>query len=213
MDTQEVSQLNGGDTPFVPGLSQIIEIAKKEDQERKQEDARIVSDFKNFSLTSWGYTRPLKITHGATVEYIRLKIKSLGLSDVMEAIELERPMPPSIRKGYKKDTETARQFTNGKHDVVVYEIDEADPVYIAALRRYNMRVAQMWVVYGLAIDLELDGEPVIRGADITRPNEVIDMNKALAAIRRTGISQTHYASIMEDIRLLTADVEEAEQQE
>lgn len=210
---QALAELKAGEPTFVPGMQALIEDAKQQDEERRKEDAKILTDFKDVSLSSWGYTRPLKNTHGATVEYIRLPIKSLGLSDVMEAVELDRPMPPSMRKTYSKNTDTARTFTNGKHDVIVYEVDEGDPTYIAQIRRYNTRVAQMWVVYGLAADLEYEGEVVLKGKDTTRPNEVVDMDKAMKAIRRLGISQSHYSDIMEDIRLLTADVEEVEQGE
>ena len=210
---QALAELRADEPKFVPGMQALVEDAKQQDDERRKEDARILTDFTDVSLSSWGYTRPLKMTHGTTVEHVRLPIKSLGLSDVMEAVELDRPMPSSFRKNYSKNTDVARAFTNGKHDVIVHEVDEGDPSYIQQVRRYNTRVAQMWVVYGLAADLYLDGELVLKGKDTTRPNEVVDMEKAMKAIRRLGISQSHYSDIMEDIRLLTADVEEVEQGE
>ena len=213
VEEQALAELKGGEPIFVPGMQALIEDAKQQDDERRKEDAKILTDFKDFSLSSWGYTRPLKTTHGGEISYIRLPIKSLGLSDVMEAVEIDRPMPPSFRKNYAKNTDVARSFTNGKHDVIVHEVDEGDPTYIVQMRHYNTRVAQMWVVYGLAADLYLAEELVLKGADTTKPNEVVDMDKAMKAIRRLGISQAHYGDIMEDIRLLTADIEEVEQGE
>lgn len=181
---------------------------KKKEKEQLEEVVRIIDNIdEDFSLSSWGYTSKLKITQGNKTEYIQLRIKSVGVSDVIEETSKGLPRPPSVMKTYKRGSVEANQL-GAKHDVVVREIDESDPGYLSMLEEHNRKSGQIIVLSGLAYDLKWKGEPVLEGADTTRPNKIIDQDGAIKALRRIGISGAHYSQILRDIRGLTEDVEE-----
>jgi len=202
-------------TPAPVGIDPALwKMAEESKAVEKAQDAQVLTSLDGFTFTSWGYSE-LKVTRGGEEQRIRIPIKSIGISDITEALEANAPTPPSMLKPYKKDTPEAKALTNGRYDVIVREIDEADPHYLALRRKHEREVGQLFVMYGIALDLKdpQTGEIVIKGAQMNEPNEIPNRQKAIDALRKLGLSQSHYTQLMTDIRKLTADVEEAEREE
>lgn len=187
------------------------ELAAQQQKAVTTKDAEILDSLDDMTFYSWGYSRPLKVTLGGEEKHLRLKIKSIGMTELMESLRKDAPKPPSSRKLVKKGTDIAREL-GVKHDVIIYEQDEADPGYQRALDDHNTKVSQMIVMQGLAYDLKLDGEVVLRGNDITKPNEVTDETKVLRRFRQMGLSSEHFSTLVEDISALTKS-REAEEEE
>lgn len=193
-----------------PGL---WKMAQESEATKKAEDAQVLTSLEGFTFTSWGYC-DLKITRGGITQKIRVPIKSIGISDVTEALEQNAPTPPSSFDLFKKDTPEARGINGGRHDVKIQVINEADQHYLALRRKHEREVGQLFVMYGLALDVkDENGEVVIQGSNINIPTVITDRDKAIKALKRLGLSQTHYTELMTAIRNLTADVEEAEREE
>lgn len=187
------------------------EIVQKE-EERAKQDAKFVEDVADFSLFSWGWTQPLKRTRSerdkkgnlkTEVEFFHLKIKSIGMSEVMEEWQNKMPSPPAMLKTYKKDSDVARQL-GYKHDVVVWESNEADPAFQRERQRFNSELGKALLLHSLAYDLKDGDRLVLKGADMNEPNEVIDPGKALKVIfKKWGLTSEHFAAITSDVRKLT----------
>jgi hypothetical protein len=189
----------------------------KADEEKKQtavkEAARVIKSLDgDFSLSAWGYTQKLKVTRGDEVDYIRLQIKSVGVADVIEQTEKNAPRPPSKLQKYKKGSAEAREW-GYNFDFQVREQDNTEPDYLEKLAEHNRRSGQIIMLHGLAYDIKDPGNPgvlALEGSDLSRPNKINNVEVALAALKRMGISGGHYAQILKDIRGLTEDIEEQE---
>lgn len=203
------------------GIMGIIEDQRKAEEEQTKLDAKFVESVdEDFSLFSWGWSQPLKRTRGemgkkgqvnAKVEYFRLKIKSIGMSEVMEEWQSKMPTPPSMLKAYKKDSDVARQLGQ-KHEVVVWEINEADPSYQRDRQKFNSELGKALLLHSLAYDIkDRAGRLVLRGDSLNEPNQVIDSAAALDIIfSRWGLTSEHFAAITNDVRKLTEAKEEQE---
>jgi hypothetical protein len=199
---------NRGGSRIDPKLA---EIAAQQQKAVTSKDAEILESLDGMSFYSWGYSRPLKVTLGGDEKYLRLKIKSIGMTELMESLRKDAPKPPSTRKTIKKGSDVAKEL-GYKHDVLIYEQDEADPEYLRQLDVHNTRVSQMIVMQGLAYDLKLGDDVVLRGNDITKPNDVTDQDKVLERFRQMGFSSEHFSTLVEDISNLTKS-REAEEEE
>ena len=183
---------------------------KKKEKEQLEEVVRIIDNIdEDFKLSSWGYTSRLKITQGKKKEYIQLRIKSVGVADVIEETSKGMPRPPIQNIYYKKGTPEAQGF-NSKIDVLVKVIDEGNEDYQRMMEEHNRKSGQIIVLSGLAYDLTWDGAVVLEGTNTEKPNHIVDQEKAILALRRIGISGSHYSQILRDIRGLTEDIEEQE---
>ena len=192
------------------------ELKAEKAEEVKKDLVRIIENFDDdFTLSSWGYTSDLKITRGPEVQAIKLKIKSVGVADVIEQTGKNQPRPPSAMKAMKKGSQEANAL-GYKHDVIVREIDEADPGYLQLIEDHNRRSGQLIMLAGLAYNIDVpkgSGNFVLKGADINAPSDIIDPDGALKWLRARGITGSHYAQILKDIRGLTEDIEEQEVKE
>lgn len=207
--------------PKVAGLPDEMFKHAEEQEKKKHEETRSIKVFDDVisdqdNLFSWGYTEELMVTKGIDiktrkpiVEYRQFKIKSVGMSELMEEIQNKAPVPPASLRAYKADSDVARQLGR-KHDVVVYEVNEADPGFQRAKRKHETDSAFTIVLYGIAHDLKLNGEIVLNGSDITRPSVVVDQEKALQAVKNLGMSSEHFGMIVRNIRELTQEREAEE---
>ena len=170
-----------------------------------------------------GWSSPLKRTRGdkdkrgnlvAKVEFFRLKIKSVGMSEIMEAWQSKSPVPPAKHELHKKNSEVARQL-GSKHDVLVWETNEADPVFQRERNKFNNEFGKAILLHALAYDIkDSSGKLVLRGDSLSEPNEVIDPEAALKIIfKRWGLTSDHFASITGDVRKLTEAKEVQEEGE
>lgn len=209
--------------PFADGdgVIGIIKEQREADQEQARLDAKFIENIdEDFSLFSWGWSQPLKRTRSemgkkgqinTKVEYFRLKIKSIGMSEVMEEWQSKMPTPPAMLKAYKKDSDVARQLGQ-KHEVVVWEINEADPSYQRERQKFNSELGKALLLHSLAYDLrDREGKLVLVGALLNQPNQVIEPAAALNIIfNRWGLTSEHFAAITNDVRKLTEAKEEQE---
>jgi hypothetical protein len=206
-------------TDFIPGLDpSILKEAQEQEKEQKKKDlesVQVITDIAQLvdGFCSWGYSSELKITRGDEVKKVKFKIKSIGMADVIAQYQENAPRAPSIVKGYKKGTPEA-QALGSKYDVIVREIDESDPNYLRLREKADTEAGQMMVLNGLALDLkDLNGNVVVRGADVRVANEIINREEGLKALYRLGMSASHFTTLVRDIRNLTEDAEAAERQE
>lgn len=203
------------------GVTGIVKEQREADQEQARLDAKFIESVDDdFSLFSWGWSQPLKRTRSemgkngqinTKVEYFRLKIKSIGMSEVMEEWQSKMPTPPATLKAYKKDSNVARQLGQ-KHEVVVWEINEADPSYQRERQRFNSELGKALLLHSLAYDLrDREGKLVLVGALLNQPNQVIEPEAALNIIfNKWGLTSEHFAAITNDVRKLTEAKEEQE---
>lgn len=194
-------------------LQMTREIQAKE-RSQAEKDVRLIEDIdEDFSLFSWGWTSPLKRTKDREVEYFSLKIKSIGLSEIIEEMQTKSPVPPSTLRTYKRDSEVVRQLGQ-KHDVVVWEQNEADPTYQRERTKFNNEFGKMLLLHSLAYDIKDNGKIVLKGKNLSEPNEVVDPDAAMKVIfRKWGITTEHFATITGDIRRLTESKEIQEEGE
>lgn len=196
----------------------VIEMDKEISQSEKERKKKAESEFvraiesidENFSLFSWGWSKPLKITRNEKTEYITLRIKSVGISEILEQLQAKAPVPPTISRVHKKDSDVVRQL-GLKHDVLVKEIDEGDPSYQRAKREHENLVGKVILVNGLAYDFKKDGAYVLKGSDVSSPSEVVDFEVALDFVtKRLGITTSHFTTLLNDITELTSTRERVE---
>ena len=181
---------------------------EKSRQTANKEAAEILESLDDVSFFSWGQTDPLKVTKGGQETYLRIKIKSLGISEIIEEMAANAPVPPAVMKTHKRDSEVARRL-GFRHDTIVWERNEADPTFQKAQRDHEMKVSNMILLKGLAYDLKDEaGHVVLKGKDIHIPTEVIDAEAALRALKRLGFSSDHFTTIVNNINRLTKTQEE-----
>lgn len=193
----------------MPGVdSTLVQESKNQEKQKQDSDVRVLDAIlsEDFSMFSWGKTKPLKITQGEDVKYLQFRIKSVGIADIMEAYQDRMPSPPSILKTYKRDSDVAKQLGQ-KHDVTVWEVNEADATYLELKRKHETAASQEILLRGLAHDLPYQGKMVLRGSDMSSPTEIVDRPGAMAALRRMGLTAEHFSIVVSDIRALTADRE------
>lgn len=198
----------------------LVAYAKKEEatkiQSQEREAAKMLETLdEDFSLSAWGWTDELKITRGDKTEHVRLRIKSVGVQDVIENTEKKAPRPPSSMKSYKKGSAEALAL-GSQQAVIVREVDYSDPGYMEALDAHNRRSGQIILLGALAYDWYDPSDKnrlILKGADITIPNEIIDESKCLARLRRMGFTGPHYTIMLKNVRGLTEDEEAREAQE
>ena len=207
----QVQSLNSG-TGMVPEVSQDFDemdkAQEKSRQEVKRAAAQVLDSLDDISFFSWGQTDPLKVTKGGTEHFHILRIKSLGVSEVIEEMAADAPTPPAVMKTYKRDSEVARRL-GFRHDTMVWERNEADPTFLKAQRDHETKVSNKILLKGLAYDLKDEtGRVVLKGKDIIQPTEIVDEAAALRALRRLGFATDHFATIVNNINRLTKAEEE-----
>lgn len=193
---------------YMPGISsEVLKMAEEDEKKQKAEAAKVIEDIgEDFTLFSWGYSEPLKITRNGKSEYITLKIKSVGIGDIMESYQEKMPSPPSTKRMFKKGSVEAREL-GYNHDVILTQVDEGNPVYLEMKRKHDNEAGQEILLRGLCYDLKWDGKLVLKGKEISTPTEVLDKDGALKALRKMGLTAEHFGSIVKSIRELTADAE------
>lgn len=198
---------------FTPGISQDVIRAAAEEEKREQVEAAKVIDIEDiseeFSLFSWGWSDPLKVTTDGVQTRKRFKLKSVGIAELMESYQAKMPAPPASRKMLKKDSQEAKEF-GYKHDIIVYEVNEADPAYLDMKRQHDNEAGQEIVLRGIAYDLKYDGKTVMLGKDVNAPNQIIDREGTLKAFKRLGLTAEHFAILVKNIRELTAEAQAEE---
>lgn len=206
---------------FIPGLDPAIASMGKKNQETKvaaqeKEAAKILETIDDdFVLSAWGYTDELKLTKGNDVQRFRLKIKSVGVQDVIERTEKTAPRPPSSVKGYKKGSAEALAV-GSQIGVIVREVDYSDPAYMEKMDAHNRRSGQIILLAGLAYDWKDpkdSGRLILKGANVEATNDIIDEEACLLRLRRMGMTGAHYALVLKNIRGLTEDEEVREGRE
>lgn len=200
----------------IPGLHPDVVKAfeeQKEDRasELEREAVKIVDNFdSDFTLSSWGYTDELKVTRGAKILPFKLRIKAVGVQDVVERTDKKQPRPPSSYKTYKKNSPEANN-AGANTALLVREVDYSDPAYMVAVDEHQRRSGQIVILAALAYDwYDKDGKLILRGADIDIPTEIIDEEACLQKLRSLRLTSTHLTTILKNVRDLTADEDRRE---
>ncbi len=199
------------DNQYVPGIPMDIRQDFQKLEEKKQEDmVRTIESLDDMTFFSWGYTEPLKLTRGDVVEKVRIKIKSVGVGQVIEEYQHKLPNPPATLKTYKADSDVARSL-NVKHPVAVWSVNEADPDYLRMKQKHETEASQMILLHGLAYNLKGDnGQEVLCGDNLNEPSRVIDAPAALRRLGQMGFSSEHFGQIVRAVRELTSEAEKQE---
>ena len=193
---------------WVPGIApDVIKAAKEDEAREKKEAAKVIEDIgEDFSLFSWGYSDELKTTRAGKVEYKRLKLKSVGVQEIMESYQKSMPSPPSVKRTIKKNSPEAKEL-GYQHDIIITQVDESDAEYRRMKSEHDNAAGQEILLRGLMYDLKFNGQVVLKGADPTQPTEILDKVGAMKALKRMGLTAEHFSSIVKSIRELTADSE------
>lgn len=196
---------------FIPGMpGDVMQDLQQRTEKQKEEIVKTIESLDDMTFFSWGYTPPLKLTRGERVEYVKIKIKSVGVGQVIEEYQHKLPTPPATMKTYKADSDVARNL-NQRHPVVVWEINEADPDYLRMKQKHETEASQMILLHGLAYNLKGDnGEIVLYGEELNEPSRVINPQAALARLAKMGFSSNHFGQIVKAVRELTDEVEKKE---
>lgn len=211
------------DTPIGAGdgVMDIVREQQREEEEQAKADAKLVESIDDeFGLFSWGWSSPLKRTRSerdkkgnitTKVEYFRMRIKSVGMSEIMEEWQAKAPVPPATRNLHKKNSDVARGL-GGKHDVLVWEVNEADPAFQRERNKFNNEFGKAILLHSLAYNIKDGSRLVLKGEPLSEPNEVIDAEAALTIIfKRWGLTSEHFATITSDVRQLT-EVKEVQEE-
>lgn len=189
------------------------DLQKRIETENKADEVQVIENLDDFSMFSWGYTPELKITRDGVSRKIKFRIKSVGVSAIIEEYQHKMPVAPASLKTYKPETDVARGLGQ-KRAVVVWEVNEADPDYQMRKREHETRASQMILLHGLAYDLKgPDGNYVLKGSNINAPSEIIDTEKALMVLRKMGMSSEHFGLIVKAVRELTSEEQVVEEQD
>jgi len=194
----------------IPGVApDVLEKFRQEKITKQEQDIQTIDSLEEMSFFSWGYTEPLKVTHGSDVKLVRLKIKSVGVSSVIEEYQHSMPKAPAIMKTYKPDSEVARSL-NQRRPIVVWEVNEADPEFLRMKQEHETRASQMILLLGLAMDLKDGNDIVLKGRDVDKPSVVVDKERALKRLQEIGFSSEHFGQIVRSIRELTKAADQQE---
>lgn len=198
----------------IPGIgADIIKENQEMQKDRQRQDVEVLGEtLEDFSFFSWGLSEKLKVTQDGKTKYVQLRIKSVGIADILEVYQKKQPTPPAVLRTYKKDSEVARELGK-RHDIVVWESNEADPTYLEEKRKHDNDASQEILLRGLGHNLVSDGKVVLRGGKLQEPTEIIDREGAMKALQRMGLTSEHFGSIVRSIRELTAEKDTEEDRE
>ena len=189
------------------------DINKENIKQKKADEAEIIESLDDFSMFSWGYTPELKITRDGVSKKIKFKIKSVGVSAIIEEYQHKMPTAPGSLKTYKPESDVARALGQ-RRAVTVWEVNEADSNYQMLKREHETRASQMILLHGLAYDLKgPDGQVALRGSNLNAPSQIINAEGALESLRKMGMSSEHFGLIVKAIRELTSEEQAAEEQD
>ena len=132
-----------------------------------------------------------------------MKIKSIGVVDVMENLAKEVPTAPSAVKFVAADSKEGKAM-NLKEDRMMEYCNESDEGYLLKLREHNNRAMWNVLLAGLAATIEdTDGTPVVVSNDEHSATEVKNRERAIVILKGSGISNEHLVAITDAIRDLT----------
>lgn len=137
----------------------------------------------------------IKVTKGKRETYITLPIQSVDNERVEAMARQYRPKLP-----------TRREQIDGQWKTV---INEADQSYQDRMAEFNRVTSYIWVFMALACDIVDESGTVVWSGN----NEVRDLDRARAVVKKMGLVDTQLVEIMRAARNLTASIEEEQAQD
>jgi len=155
------------------------------------------------AFVAWGWS-DLKVTQDGVVKYKRVRIKSIGLAEMMERFSRQGPVPPRRTTLVKRDSAEGRS-AGLTHDKLMIEEDFTDAKFKEDQRAFNMRVMYLIVLGGLAVDIcDRNGNLVVKSNATRSATEIIDEDAAILALKDQEFSNDHIERLYADIRALTS---------
>ncbi|MCA9774428.1 MAG: hypothetical protein KC466_18565 [Myxococcales bacterium] len=137
-----------------------------------------------------GHTR-VKICREGRERVLRLRIRSRGVREAIEAHERGRPRPPIAREVVKPDDPLAAEWGIAR-PTWVNVFDTTDRAYREALARHDARLA--WVVLAAGLDVPIKDDA---------GREVPDVDGRARILEAMGLSTPQLERMVRDIRDLT----------
>lgn len=145
---------------------------------------------KLFSSSGWSH---VKVTRDGDVEYLKLPIKSSGLTEVLDKLKEREPKPPITPQLVTWDSPVGRmlKWPQGKKDWVRMP-DLGDEDYLKEREAFDRENLLETIHLGLAIDFEdAQGKPVT------------DRDGKIRILEEMGLSSFQFSQLAEDINALT----------
>jgi hypothetical protein len=147
------------------------------------------------TFLSYGYSN-VKVTKSGKVINVKLKIKSSGVTELIEEFKKKEPKPPTEEVRVMKDSDLGKQLKLTENRPVRMP-NLADPKYVEALNEYESNL-------GIAI--------LQKGLDVTmyskEGKEITDSDKKIAILKSMGMSGPQFTQVIQDIRNMTEWTEE-----
>lgn len=171
----------------------VVEVGKIDEKVHTKEIS-ILSEGDDLFL-SYGFSN-VKVTKNGVVTNVKLRIKSSGVTELIEEFKAKEPKPPLMDEIVRKDSDMGRQLRLVK-DSLVKVPNLGDPDYVKALDEYESQL-------GIAI--------LQKGLDVEFKNKegesVVDPDERLRILKSMGMSGPQFTQVVQDIRAMTEWTEE-----
>lgn len=143
----------------------------------------------------------LRITKDGVSHPVELPIRAMGMMEIYEELDRQRPIAPRKRLFVDPGSELAKQ--SGQSGFVTQR-DETDKEYLDALAAWLQRSTYLIVLHGLDLDVEdAQGEIVW-----SRDGSVRLADRAIQALTSSGLTQNHFTDLNNQIQALTKTYKE-----
>jgi len=127
--------------------------------------------------------------------FIDIPIQSIGIPELMENLNKNRPKPPSKQLQVKKNTELAKEL-GLQMNCVVQILDYSDENYQKEIQKYNEEEGWDILLKGICIDFEDEAG-----------NKIADNGCKKEILKNSGLTNNHMLQIVNDINSLTSNME------
>jgi hypothetical protein len=154
--------------------------------------SRIVEGERLFHSTG---STVLRVTVNGKAELVSLPIRSVGIFELEQELEKSRPRPPVRKELVKRESSLGKKLGLAR-DSLVSLVDEANPEYREALRKWQEEAVWATVIQALDVEwVDAHGEPIT------------DPERIKAWLVQSGITGHHLDQIARDVRNLTQRLE------
>lgn len=133
----------------------------------------------------------IKTTVDGKEDILEVPIKSIGIVELQQTLDRQRPKPKDKLVIVKKDSAQGRALSL-EEDTAMNAQDVADPEYQAQLREHNRSF--LWRMLAQGLDVEF--------AD-AQGNRITDQDRIVDALKGSGITSHQADQLMADIQALT----------
>ena len=138
----------------------------------------------------------IKVTKAGKSVNFSVPIKSIGIVELRERLEVDAPKPPRKLRKVLKGSELAKELGIEK-DTHVEVFDFTEVTYLEKSKEF--RTSMFWQIVIMAINAEF----VEKDSGVV----ITDMDKKKEALMNSGITAQHLDQILMDVMRLTSDAE------